>query len=95
MVLKPRVYKGSEQYIALAPASAVQVTVPRGQAGTVSVRTDVHQPLIAPLAANAALGQLQVSVAGKVVANVPLYPVTAVPEGGLWRRLIDTIILWF
>jgi D-alanyl-D-alanine carboxypeptidase (penicillin-binding protein 5/6) len=95
MVLKPRVYKGAEQYIALAPASAVQVTVPRGQAGTVAVRTDVHQPLIAPLAANAAVGQLQVSVAGKVVANVPLYPVAAVAEGGLWRRLIDAIILWF
>ncbi len=95
MVLKPRVYKGSEQYIALAPSSAVQVTVPRGQAGTVTVRTDVHQPLIAPLEAHTALGQLQVSVSGKVVANVPLYPVAAVPVGGLWRRLIDTIILWF
>jgi D-alanyl-D-alanine carboxypeptidase (penicillin-binding protein 5/6) len=95
MVLKPRVYKGSEQYIALAPASAVQVTVPRGQAGTVTVRTEVHQPLIAPLSANTALGQLQVSVAGKMVTSVPLYPVAAVAKGGLWRRLIDTIILWF
>jgi D-alanyl-D-alanine carboxypeptidase (penicillin-binding protein 5/6) len=95
MVLKPRVYKGAEQYIAVAPANAIQVTVPRGQAGTVAVRTDVHQPLIAPLAANAPVGQLQVMVAGKVVANVPLYPVAAVAEGGLWRRLVDTIILWF
>jgi D-alanyl-D-alanine carboxypeptidase (penicillin-binding protein 5/6) len=95
MVLKPRVYKGSEKYIALAPASAVQVTVPRGQAGTVTVRTEVHQPLIAPLAANTALGQLQVSVAGKMVMSAPLYPVAAVAEGGLWRRLIDTVMLWF
>ena len=95
MVLKPRVYKGSEKYVGVAPATAVQVTVPRGQAGTVAVRADVRQPLIAPLPANAAIGQLQVSVAGKVVANVPLYPVAAVAEGGLWRRLIDTIILWF
>jgi D-alanyl-D-alanine carboxypeptidase (penicillin-binding protein 5/6) len=95
MVLKPRVYKGAEQYIGVAPATAVQVTVPRGQAGTITVRSDVQHPLIAPLAANAAIGQLQVFVAGKLVANVPLYPVTAVAEGGLWRRLIDTIILWF
>ena len=95
MVLKPRVYKGSAQYIGLAPLTAVQVTVPRGQAGTVAVRTDVHQPLIAPLAVNSALGQMQITVAGKVVANVPLYPLTAVPQGGIWRRLIDTIILWF
>jgi serine-type D-Ala-D-Ala carboxypeptidase (penicillin-binding protein 5/6) len=95
MVLKPRVYKGAEQYIDVAPASAVQVTVPRGQAGTVTVHSEVHQPLIAPLAADASVGQLQVSVAGKVVTTVPLYPAMAVAEGGLWRRLVDTVILWF
>jgi D-alanyl-D-alanine carboxypeptidase (penicillin-binding protein 5/6) len=95
MVSKPRVYKGTQQYIALAPATGVQVTVPRGQAGTVTVRTEVRQPLLAPLAANAPVGRLQVSVAGKMVANVPLYPATAVAAGGLWRRLVDTVILWF
>jgi len=95
MVLRPRVYKGAEQYIAVAPASAIQVTVPRGQAGTVTVHSEVHTPLIAPLAANAPVGQLQVSVAGKVMTTVPLYPAMAVAEGGLWRRLVDTVILWF
>ena len=95
MVLKPRVYKGAEQYVAVAPATAVQVTVPRGEAATVTVRAEVRHPLIAPLAANNAIGELQVAVAGKPVASVPLYPVAAVAEGGLWRRLIDTISLWF
>jgi D-alanyl-D-alanine carboxypeptidase (penicillin-binding protein 5/6) len=95
VVLNPRVYKGAQQYIGAAPSTAVMMTVPRGQAGTIAVRSEVHQPLIAPLAANAAIGQMQVSVAGKVVATVPLYPLTAVPQGGLWRRMVDTIILWF
>ena len=94
MVLRPRVYKGSEQYVDVAPATAVQVTVPRGQAATVTVRAEVRHPLVAPLAANVAVGQLQVGVAGRAVAIVPLYPLAAVAEGGLWRRLIDTIILW-
>ena len=94
MVLQPRVYKGSEKLVDVAPATAVQVTVPRGQAGTVTTRVEVRQPLIAPLATSSAVGQLQVSVAGKVVANAPLYPVAPVAEGGLWRRLIDTISLW-
>ena len=95
MVSKPRVYKGAEQYIAVAPASAVQVTVPRGQAASVTVRTELRQPLIAPLAANTAIGALQVAVAGKTVLSAPLYPVAGVAEGGLWRRLVDTVILWF
>ncbi len=95
MVLKPRVYKGAEAFIAVAPAGAVQVTVPRGQGTTLMTRATVRGPLIAPLAAATAVGELQVDVAGKTVARVPLYPVTAVAEGGLWRRLVDTISLWF
>ncbi len=95
MVLRPRVYKGAEQYIAVGPRGAVQVTVPRGQGATVSTRATVRGPLIAPLAAGGVVGELQVDVAGKTVARVPLYPVTAVATGGLWRRMIDTISLWF
>ena len=94
MVLKPRVYKGTEQYIAVAPATDVLVSVPRGQGTTVTTRASVRGPLLAPLAANTVVGELQVDVAGKTVVRVPLYPVAAVGEGGLWRRMIDTISLW-
>jgi serine-type D-Ala-D-Ala carboxypeptidase (penicillin-binding protein 5/6) len=94
-ILKPRVYKGSEQYVAVVAANPVQVTVPRGQRTTVTTRASVHRPLLAPLAANTPVGELQVEVAGKTVAKVPLYPAYAVAEGGLWRRMIDTISLWF
>ncbi len=45
--------------------------------------------------AGAAIGQMQVFVAGKRALTVPLYPMPAVTEGGLWRRLVDTIMLWF
>jgi D-alanyl-D-alanine carboxypeptidase (penicillin-binding protein 5/6) len=95
MVLKPRVYKGAEQFIAVAPAAAVQVTVPRGQGTMVTTRASVRGPLLAPLAAGTVVGELQVDVAGKTVVRVPLYPVAAVATGGLWRRMIDTISLWF
>ena len=95
MVLKPRVYKGAEEFIAVAPASGVQVTVPRGQGTMVTTRASVRGPLIAPLSATIAVGELQVDVAGKTVAKVPLYPATAVAAGGLWRRMVDTISLWF
>ncbi len=95
VVLKPRVYKGTEQYVAVAPLSDVQVLVPRGQGATVTTRATVRGPLVAPLAANTAVGELQVDVSGKTVARVPLYPVAAVGVGGLWRRMVDAISLWF
>jgi serine-type D-Ala-D-Ala carboxypeptidase (penicillin-binding protein 5/6) len=94
-VLMSRVYKGTEKYIAAVPSAAVQVTVPRGQAGAVTTAATVRKPLLAPLATNVAIGELQVAVAGKTVATVPLYPASAVPTGGLWRRLVDTIALLF
>ena len=95
MVLKPRVYKGAAEFIAVAPAGIVQVTVPRGQGTTVTTRATVRGPLIAPLAATTAVGELQVDVGGRTVTKVPLYPVNAVAAGGLWRRMVDTISLWF
>lgn len=95
MVLKPRVYKGAVKDIAVGPVDAIQVTVPRGQSGTVSTTASIRQPLVAPLNRSTALGELQISVDGQVVRRVPLYPLSDVPQGGWWRRLIDTIALWF
>ena len=94
-VLKAQVYKGAEQYVAAVPASDLQVTVPHGQGQSITTRATLRRPLIAPLAANSAIGELQVDLAGKTIARVPLYPAVAVPAGGWWRRMVDTISLWF
>ena len=94
-VLTPRVYKGASKYVAAVPLAAVQVTVPRGQAAAVASSATVRQPLVAPLAPDIAIGELQVTLAGRTISTVPLYPAQAVPAGGLWRRLVDTILLWF
>jgi serine-type D-Ala-D-Ala carboxypeptidase (penicillin-binding protein 5/6) len=94
-VLKPRVYKGTEQYVALVTHFDVAVTVPRGQGTTVTTHTLLRRPLIAPLPAATAVGELQVAIDGKPVAGAALYPLATVPEGGWWRRMIDTVSLWF
>jgi len=94
-VLKPRVYKGTDSYVALVTHVDVAVTVPRGQGATVTTRTLLRRPLIAPLPAATAVGELQVAIDGKPVAGAALYPLATVPEGGWWRRMIDTVSLWF
>ncbi len=38
---------------------------------------------------------LRVLAGGQTLATLPLHPLTAVAPGGWWRRLIDTIHLWF
>jgi len=92
-VLRSRVYKGSEQYVAAVPAADVQITVPHGQGLSIATRATLQRPLLAPLTTTTVIGELQVDLGGKTVARVPLYPAVAITAGGWWRSMVDTISL--
>jgi serine-type D-Ala-D-Ala carboxypeptidase (penicillin-binding protein 5/6) len=95
-VLKPRVYKSAAEFAAVGVSADTYALVPRGQSGTVetTARLD-HEPLIAPLAAGEKLGTLTVTDGnGTVLASAPLVSLAAVPQGGLWTRMVDGIALW-
>lgn len=94
-ILQPRVYKGATDSVVVAPARDVLVTLGRGSAGNLRTEATVREPLIAPLAANTAVGELLVRDGDDIIARVPLYPKTAVAAGGLWSRLKDGVALWF
>ena len=93
-VATARVYKGAEENIAVAPARDVVVTTGRGAAASLKTSYTLKEPLVAPLAANQAVGEMVVSDGNEVVAKLPLYPVKAVAEGGLFTRLSDSVSLW-
>jgi len=95
-VLKPRVYQSAAEFAAVGVPADVYALVPRGQGGSVETvaRLD-HEPLIAPLAAGEKLGSLTVTDgSGTVLASAPLVALAAVPQGGLWTRMLDGIALW-
>ena len=94
-VLKPRVYKAAEEFYSVGPAADITFVVPPGQAGSIMTTATVQHRLIAPISSSTQVGDLQVVVNGKPVTSVPLYPVGDVPEGGIWSRLSDTVLLWF
>lgn len=94
-VLRPRIYKASDEYYPVGPAQDVNLLVPRDQAGSIQTSAIVNPTLIAPLSTSTPVGQLQISVGGKPIESVPLYPLTNVPEGGMWSRLSDDVRLWF
>ncbi len=93
-VLTPRVYKGAVESIAVGPARDVIVTTGRGSGAALKSTATVTEPLVAPLARNKAVGELVVTDGNEVVAKVPLYPLQAVAEGGLWTKLSDSVSLW-
>ena len=96
-VLKPRIYKADADYVDIGVPNDIIVTVGRGQAASLTTTAKLNtEPLIAPLAAGQAVGQLTVTDAtGQVVAQSPLVPLTAVPAGGFWSRTSDSIRLMF
>jgi D-alanyl-D-alanine carboxypeptidase (penicillin-binding protein 5/6) len=94
VVLKPEVYKGETDRVTLVPARDVWVTIGRGSAGTLATTATVKEPVVAPIKAGQALGELTISDGKEVIARVPLVAQAAVPEGGLWTRMVDGISLW-
>ena len=89
------VWKAQNPAVDLGVKDDLYVTLPRGEAGGIKTAADVHPRLIAPLALDANLGSLRVFAGNQTLATLPLHPLKEVAAGGWWRRLIDTIRLWF
>jgi D-alanyl-D-alanine carboxypeptidase (penicillin-binding protein 5/6) len=89
-----RVWKGQTNSVDLGIKDDLYLTVPRGHSD-IKTAVDVTPKLIAPLLAEATLGAVRVQNGAENVATIPLHPIKPVAAGGWWRRLIDTIRLWF
>jgi serine-type D-Ala-D-Ala carboxypeptidase (penicillin-binding protein 5/6) len=92
---QPRVLRARGGKAAVGLADELYVTVPRGRADDVVVSIELEPGLRAPLAASQAVGRVQATLDGEVIAVDHVYPLADVPEGGFFRRLWDTIVGWF
>ena len=90
-----RVWKAQSSSVDLGIKDDLYITLPRGEADGIKTAADVQPRLIAPLALDTTVGTLRVFVGGQTLATRPLHPLKNVAAGGWWRRLIDTIRLWF
>jgi D-alanyl-D-alanine carboxypeptidase (penicillin-binding protein 5/6) len=95
VILKPRVYKAANEYVAIGTATDVSMVVPRSQAGSIETTATAQRRLIAPISSTTQVGELQVLVNGKPVKSVPLYPLADLPAGGFWSRMSDAVVIWF
>jgi len=49
---------------------------------------------MAPLGLGQPVGEAVVSLEGEEIERQPLVALQPVPEGGLWRQAVDTVLLW-
>jgi len=88
------VWKAANPSAELGVKEDLYMTLARGQAD-VKTSVDVAPKLIAPLGLDADVGTLHVFNGKEALTTVALHPLKPVAAGGWWRRLIDTIRLWF
>jgi serine-type D-Ala-D-Ala carboxypeptidase (penicillin-binding protein 5/6) len=89
------VWKAASTPVDVGVNEDVYVTLPRSGSNDIKTSVDLQPRLIAPLSRNADVGVLHVAAGSQTLATVPVHPLAAVAQGGWWRRLIDTIRLWF
>ena len=89
------VWKAAATPVDVGVNEDLYITLPRSASGDIKTTVDVRPRLIAPLSQNDDVGVLHVVAGSQTLATVPVHPLTAVAQGGWWRRLIDTIRLWF
>ncbi len=88
-----KVWKGSEKQVQLGLAKPLSVTVPRGRYKELVASTNIQQPVIAPIATGAELGEVEIHLGDELIAKQHLVAINAVEQGGWWRRLIDSILM--
>ncbi|MGH8398143.1 MAG: D-alanyl-D-alanine carboxypeptidase family protein [Gammaproteobacteria bacterium] len=90
-----KAWKGDDSSVPVGVTHDLYVTIPKGSYPQLSATLQTPSGLIAPIAAGAAAGSVNVSYDGKALLDAPLYTLKAVPEGNIFRRIVDSIHLWF
>lgn len=89
------VWKGSSREVKVGLAQDLTLTVPRGQLKQLTTTSFLEPQLIAPVPQGAVVGKVEVRLGEQVLRSADLIALEAVEEGGLFRRLWDSIRLFF
>ncbi|MDE2148822.1 MAG: D-alanyl-D-alanine carboxypeptidase [Gammaproteobacteria bacterium] len=92
--LQARVYKGAVENVAVGTQEPVYLGIARGSRDQLKLVPQLQSTLVAPISAGQRVGEATITLDGKPVKQVPLEALQAVPQGGLWRRMVDQIRLW-
>jgi len=90
-----RVWKGKKNYVSIAWDEALEFTAPTERGETLSYKLEFANPLVAPLPAGSRAGNLVISDSMGELRSIPLITADNVDRGGFFKRLFDSIRLFF
>jgi D-alanyl-D-alanine carboxypeptidase (penicillin-binding protein 5/6) len=89
------VWKGAAPSVQAGLSSDMYVTLPKAAGSAMQASVQSSTGLVAPVAAHSQVGMLNVTVDGRLLTQAPLYTLKAVDQGNIFRRLWDSMRLWF
>lgn len=90
-----RVWKGQQDQVSAGLAKDLTLTLPRGQLDKLQAGLTFNPELTAPIQQGDVVGKVDVTLDGQVLQSTDLIALSAVEEGGLFRRFWDSIQLFF
>ncbi len=90
---RARVWMGDREQVALGLERDLFVTIPRRQYDNLEARTEIDPQLQAPLSKGQKVGEVVVELNGEVIKREPLVALENIPEGGIWRTVVDTVLI--
>lgn len=94
-LVNEKVWMGNKNTIALGVSNNTFVTLPRGQAKNITANFSPTKELKAPINKGDVVGKLYYQIDDNNIAEFPLVALEDVPEGGIFSRLWDYIMLFF
>ncbi|MFT4190683.1 MAG: D-alanyl-D-alanine carboxypeptidase family protein [Comamonas sp.] len=94
-IVQSKVWKGAASEVKLGVDGALLASVPRGKSDAVKASAEVSAQLVAPIQKGQQVGVLKVTLDGQVIDQKPLIALEAVEEGGFFKRLWDSLWLWW
>ncbi|OEC44115.1 D-alanyl-D-alanine carboxypeptidase [Pseudomonas sp. 1D4] len=92
---KAQVWKGTAREVKAGLANDLTLTLPKGQLQKLQAAMTLSPQLVAPIKQGDVIGKVEVKLDDKVVHSADLVALEAVEEGGFFRRLWDSIRLFF
>lgn len=94
-VAEARIWKAAHEFTPLGLPEDLYITIPRGSFDEVESLLNMPAVLFAPVAQGQPLAELKVTLNGDDILNQPLRALDPNPEGSIWQRARDGVMLWF
>ncbi len=89
---RPRIWSGEFETLTVGLAEDLAIAIPRGTYDDLDATMDIDKNIEAPVAKGQQIGEVKVSLDGKVLETVPLVALETVNEGNLFQQAKDYVL---